>query len=63
MILPEHIAENFRAASPQRALAAAGAGGHTFQFHINGATDANAVSEQVMTKVKTFFRTGGTFRG
>jgi hypothetical protein len=63
MILPAHIAENFRAASPQRALAAAGAGGHTFNFHNYGVSSPDAVAAKVMGQVRTFFKTGGTFRG
>ncbi len=61
MILPENIAQNFRAASPRAALA--GAGGHTFNMPIYGATDPKAVGDQVMERVQRFFSTGGVMKG
>jgi hypothetical protein len=41
---------------------AGGTGGHQFHFNINGATDPQAVSDQVMTRVKRFFRSGGAMK-
>jgi hypothetical protein len=41
---------------------AGGMGGHTFNMPIYGATDPKAVGDEVMTRVKKFFKSGGVMK-
>jgi hypothetical protein len=36
--------------------------GHTFNFHVHGTGDPDAVADRVMARVKRHFRTGGVMR-
>jgi hypothetical protein len=52
MVLPENLADNVRK----------GTGGHTFHFHVQGATDPEETANRVMAKVNTMFRSNGVMR-
>ena len=60
MVLPASLAQGVR-----EAVGAGGGtagGGHTFNFHVNGAGDPHAVADRVMARVRRHFRTGGVMK-
>jgi hypothetical protein len=65
VIMPRFESNQFRnlAAHISRTSGASGAGaGHTFNFHILGAPNPEATANEVMAKVKRYFRTGGVIK-
>src|SRR5262249_15202934 len=62
MVLPAHLAQGVRNVVEKGGPRFSPGAAHTFNFHVHGAGDPDAVADRVMARVKRHFRTGGVMR-